>query len=90
MTARGFLILVLIVLGSTLSPSRAHGDPRPRLVVLTDISMSVSARKGTTLGARGAPAERLRGESLAGGGEGFGRRANFQSQLGSVTIVRSE
>jgi hypothetical protein len=52
--------------------------------------MSVSIKEGTTLGAQWVPAERLRGELIAGGGEGIGRRANEPStgrdpQPGSVT-----
>ncbi len=38
MMGRRLLILVMAVLGTTLSPSLAHDDPRPRLFVLTDIS----------------------------------------------------
>jgi hypothetical protein len=38
--------------------------------------VSVPIRMGTTLGAQWAPAERLRGESMGGVGEGIGRRAS--------------
>ncbi len=38
MMGRRLLILVMAVLGTTLSPSLAHDNPRPRLLVLTDIS----------------------------------------------------
>ena len=38
MRGRRLLLLVMVVLGSTLSPSLAQDDPRPRLLVLTDIS----------------------------------------------------
>jgi hypothetical protein len=38
MMGRRLLIHVTSVLGSTLSPSLAQDDPRPRLLVLTDIS----------------------------------------------------
>ena len=38
MMGRRLLILVMAVLGTTLSPSLANDDPRPRLFVLTDIS----------------------------------------------------
>jgi len=41
-----------------------------------DFMVSVSIKKGTTLGAQWVPAERLRGELIAGGGEGIGRRAS--------------
>src|SRR5205814_2209852 len=45
--------------------------------------LSVSIRKGTTLGAQWAPAERLRGESMAGVGEGMGRRASERTRDGA-------
>ena len=38
MNGQKLLLLVMVVLGSAFSPSLAHDDPRPRLLVLTDIS----------------------------------------------------
>jgi len=42
MIGRWLLIHVIVVLGSTFSPSLAQDDPRPRLIVLTDISSVTS------------------------------------------------
>jgi hypothetical protein len=41
--------------------------------------LSVSIKEGTTSGTQWAPAERLRGELMAGGGEGNRKRANEPS-----------
>ncbi len=38
MKDRRLLLLMMVFLGSTFSPSQAYDDPHPRLVVLTDIS----------------------------------------------------
>jgi hypothetical protein len=42
MNGQKLLLLLMVILGFTLSPPLAHGDPHPRLLVLTDISSLTS------------------------------------------------